>query len=131
MQTLKLAIGQKIANVGEIKGFYFSDLFTMSYKIEDDSYYELEEIKQNLLNSKTKIHTKLLDKLSCQPDFVFKYLQKIMLKTQNLYLINKLNTEVDKIKSIIKEEAFDWNSYQDRTNVKNILENFFFIYYLR
>ena len=131
MQTLKLSIGQKIENVGEIKGFYFSDLFTISYKIEEDTYYELDEIKQNMLNSKSKIYEKLLEKLSYQPEFVFKYLNKIMLKTQNLYLINKLNTEVDKIKSIIKEDSFQWNNYQDRTSVKNILENFFFIYYLR
>lgn len=131
MEQVKLSIGQNIVNIGEVKGLHFSDLFTMSYKFNEDEYYELDEIKKNMVKSKSAICETILDKLRISPDFVFRYLHKKMLSTQDLYLINRLNAEVDLIKSLINKDSFDWNIYEDRLNVKKILENFFFIYYLR
>ncbi|SEC46317.1 hypothetical protein SAMN04489761_3063 [Tenacibaculum sp. MAR_2009_124] len=131
MQQVKLSIGQSIANVGEVKGLHFSDLFTMSYRFNEDEYYELDEIKENILLSKNTIQQKLVDKLKHNPSLVFKFLHKRMMKTQNLYLINKLNEEVTKLKTLLGEDLINWNSYSYVQKVKNTLEDFFFIYYLR
>ncbi len=128
MNTLEFLPGTEVKNVGTIKGLHFTDLFDMSYVVDDNVLSE-NDIKSQIIGSKEKLFERQFNLIQRNEKLFFKYLNKLMMSTKSIPLINVLNQKIIEIKSEIRHLDFDWENYTDHNSIKTKLKDFLVIYY--
>ncbi len=120
-----ITIGSTIGNKGVIERVAFLDLFNFRYVI-DEKLYTLNEIQEFLTPDKSLVNKRLLYLLENNSKIAFKFLEKKILDTRNLPLINKLNPVLESIwEEIVEKQSFDISTLERLTSY---LEEFWFLY---
>ncbi len=130
MNTIEFLPGTTINKIGTVERLHFNDLFEAKYIINENCF-SASEIKEEIINSKEQLLNRLLFLIKENPNLVFKFLTKIMLKTKNIPLINVLNSQHIELKSTLNSIGFDIETYRDYATIKRGLKNFLFTYYTK
>lgn len=128
MKEQLISINTNIPNLGKVEGLHYKNLFEYQYLINGKTY-NIETLKEFVFKNKSVITDRVLDLLVNKNNIALKFLTNIVLKTQNLYLINKLSPIIDVIHNLISTEDFDFDNYTDYQELKNNLTIFWFNYY--
>lgn len=120
-----ITIGSAIGNKGTIEGIEFLDLFNYRYVIQD-KHYTLNEIQEMLTPDKGRLNSRLLNLLQTNSKIAFKFLEKKIIDTKSLPLINKLSPIVQSIwKEIEEKQVFDADT---TLRLTGYLDEFWFNY---
>ena len=130
MKNLEFLPGTEINTIGKVQRLHFTDLFEANYIIDENAYTK-EDIVDEVLARKEVITEKLFNLLQKNKDFAFKFMTKMALKTQNIPLINSLNSKVEHLENLINKEYFTWASYSNYSEAKTYLKKFLFSYYTK
>lgn len=130
MNTIEFLPGQEIKQLGTVQRLYFTDLFEANYVI-DDQVVSASDIKHKIIASKEILVERLFKLILTNEKLVFKFLNKLMIATKSIPLINILNSKIIKIKSEIHHMDFDWECYNDYISIQQKLKDFIFTYYTK
>ncbi len=128
MKQLELKPGTAINQNIVITGIYYHDLFSFSYQAGENLMSQ-KDIQHEIIAPKEELIKKLTTLFFANTELALKYLNKKMLSTKSIPLINSLNEVLESLKesmsSIENKENF---TFYERMTIKRLLQLFWFRY---